>query len=117
MISTAPSSSWKSIAWKKAKTPKAGGTSLGGPRRGANRRLDRRNRPRRQADPASYGHAAAIEVEAQILESPRFLEDELKNNAAAPVASRSRIQKRWNQIGLVGGETPDFDATLKNPRG
>ena len=68
-------------------------------------------------DPASYGHATAIEVEARMLESPRFLEDELKKNAEAPVASRSRIQKRWNQIGHVGRETPDFDGTPKNPRG
>ena len=79
---------------------------------------------RKVSKPASYGHATAIEVEAQILQSRggkkealRFLDDELKKNAAAPVAFRSRIQKRWNQIGLVGRQAPDFDDTLKNLRG
>jgi len=54
---------------------------------------------RRVSDPASYGHSTAIDVEAQILEARggkkealRFLDDELKKNAAAPVAFRSRIQ-------------------------
>gem|GEM_PF-159460 len=74
--------------------------------------------------PASYGHGTAIEVEAQILEGRgkkkdalRLLEDELKKNAAAPVAFRSRIQKRWNQIGLVGRDAPDFDGMLAKFRG
>lgn len=76
------------------------------------------------SEPASYGHGTAIEVEAQILEARgkkkealRLLEDELRKNAAAPVAFRSRIQKRWNQIGLVGRPAPDFDGTLAKLKG
>jgi membrane protein YqaA with SNARE-associated domain/thiol-disulfide isomerase/thioredoxin len=79
---------------------------------------------RKVSEPASYGHATAIEVEAQILEARgkkkealRFLEDELNKNASTPVAFRSRIQKRWNQIGLVGREAPDFDGNLAKLRG
>ena len=76
------------------------------------------------SEPASYGHGTAIEVEAQILEARgkkkdalRLLEEELKKNATAPVAFRSRIQKRWNQIGLVGRAAPDFDGTLAKLKG
>jgi cytochrome c biogenesis protein CcmG/thiol:disulfide interchange protein DsbE len=76
------------------------------------------------SEPASYGHATAIEVEAQILEAHgkkkdalRLLETELQKNATAPVAFRSRIQKRWNQIGLVGRAAPDFDGTLAKLKG
>lgn len=76
------------------------------------------------SEPASYGHGTAIEVEAQILEARgkkkdalRLLEEELKKNATAPVAFRSRIQKRWNQIGLVGRPAPDFDGTLAKLKG
>ena len=76
------------------------------------------------SEPASYGHATAIEVEAQILaargkkkEALRLLEEELKKNATAPVAFRSRIQKRWNQIGLVGRAAPDLDGTLAKLKG
>ena len=76
------------------------------------------------SEPASYGHGTAIEVEAQILEARgkkkdalRLLEEELKKNATAPVAFRSRIQKRWNQIGLVGRPAPDFDSTLAKLKG
>ncbi|MFN0105233.1 MAG: VTT domain-containing protein [Bryobacteraceae bacterium] len=79
---------------------------------------------RKISEPASYGHATAIEVEAQILEARgkkkealRLLDDELRKNASAPVAFRSRIQKRWNQIGLVGREAPDFEASLNALRG
>ena len=76
------------------------------------------------SEPASYGHGTAIEVEAQILEARgrkkealRLLEAELQKNATAPVAFRSRIQKRWNQIGLVGRPAPDFDGTLAKLKG
>ena len=76
------------------------------------------------SEPASYGHATAIEVEAQILaargkkkEALRLLETELEKNATAPVGFRSRIQKRWNQIGLVGRAAPDFDGTLAKLKG
>lgn len=76
------------------------------------------------SEPASYGHGTAIEVEAQILEARgkkkealRLLETELQKNAVAPVAFRSRIQKRWNQIGLVGRAAPDFDGTLAKLKG
>ena len=76
------------------------------------------------SEPASYGHGTAIEVEAQILEARgkkkealRLLESELQKNATAPVAFRSRIQKRWNQIGLVGQAAPDFDGTLAKLKG
>jgi cytochrome c biogenesis protein CcmG/thiol:disulfide interchange protein DsbE len=33
------------------------------------------------------------------------------------VAFRSRIQKRWNQIGLVGRAAPDFGGTLAKLKG
>lgn len=76
------------------------------------------------SEPSSYGHGTAIEVEAQILEARgkkkdalRLLETELEKNATAPVAFRSRIQKRWNQIGLVGRAAPDFDGTLAKLKG
>lgn len=76
------------------------------------------------SEPGSYGHGTAIEVEAQILaargrkkETLRFLEEELRKCATAPVAFRSRIQKRWNQIGLVGRAAPDFDGTLARLKG
>lgn len=79
---------------------------------------------RQIAEPASYGHGTAIEVEAQILAAKGkkraallLLEDELRKNAAAPVAFRSRIQKRWNLIGLVGRPAPDFDGHLARLRG
>jgi thiol-disulfide isomerase/thioredoxin len=79
---------------------------------------------RQISEPASYGHGTAIEVEAQVLaakgkkkEALRLLEGEMKKNAAAPVAFRSRIQKRWNQIGLVGRRAPDFDGQLAKLRG
>jgi cytochrome c biogenesis protein CcmG/thiol:disulfide interchange protein DsbE len=79
---------------------------------------------RQISEPASYGHGTAIEVEAQILEARgkkkdalRLLEEELKKNSSAPVAFRSRIQKRWNQIGLVGRPAPDFDGQLAKLRG
>lgn len=77
---------------------------------------------RKVSEPYSSGHGAAIEVEAQILEARgrkkdalRLLENEQKANA--PVAFRSRIQKRWNQIALVGREAPDFEGKLANLRG
>lgn len=79
---------------------------------------------RKISEPYSAGHGTAIEVEAQVLagrgnrkEALRFLEGELRGNAAAPVAFRSRIQKRWNQIGLVGRAAPDFEGTLGKLRG
>ena len=79
---------------------------------------------RQASEAASYGMGTAIEVEAQVLEARgkkkdalRLLERELKANAAAPVAFRARIQKRWNQIGLVGRKAPDFDGVLAKRRG
>lgn len=79
---------------------------------------------RQVSEPASLGMGTAIEVEAQVLEGHgkkkealRFLESELAKNASTPVAFRSRIRKRWNQIGLTGREAPDFDGTLGKLRG
>jgi cytochrome c biogenesis protein CcmG/thiol:disulfide interchange protein DsbE len=76
------------------------------------------------SEPASYGLGTAIEVEAQILEARgrkkdalRLLEAELQKAASAPVAYRSRLQKRWNQIGLTGRKAPDFDGALAKLRG
>lgn len=81
-------------------------------------------RLRKLSAPASYGHGTAIEVEAQVLEGRgrkkealRFLESELAANASAPVAFRSRIRKRWNQIGLIGRPAPDFGNTLAPLKG
>lgn len=79
---------------------------------------------RKLSAPASYGHGTAIEVEAQVLEGRgrkkealRFLEREMTANSTAPVAFRSRIRKRWNQIGLTGRPAPDFDNTLAPLKG
>lgn len=69
---------------------------------------------------AEYVAGTSIEVEAQCLassrgkkEALRYLEDELTANSAGSIALRSRIWKRWNQIGLVGTKAPDV---LTEPR-
>ena len=79
---------------------------------------------RRISEPASYGMGTAVEVEAQVLEARgkkrdalRLLEKELAASPSAPIAYRSRIRKRWNQIGLVGRKAPDFDGQLARLRG
>jgi cytochrome c biogenesis protein CcmG/thiol:disulfide interchange protein DsbE len=66
---------------------------------------------------AQYALGTAIEVEAQALvaagrkaEALRFLDESARAQAKAPYNLRARIQKRRNQIELVGQPAPDFRA-------
>jgi thiol-disulfide isomerase/thioredoxin len=66
---------------------------------------------------AQYALGTSIEVEAQALlargkkaEALRFLDESARAEAKAPYNLRARIQKRRNQIELVGQKAPDFRA-------
>lgn len=66
---------------------------------------------------AQYALGTAIEVEAQALvaagkkaEAIRLLEDSSRSLGKAPYNLRARIQKRRNQIELVGQQAPGFRA-------
>jgi thiol-disulfide isomerase/thioredoxin len=66
---------------------------------------------------AQYALGTAIEVEAQALvaggkkaEALRFLDENARAQAAAPYNLRARIQKRRNQIELVGQKAPAIRA-------
>ncbi len=64
---------------------------------------------------AQYALGTSIEVEAQALvaagkkaQALRFLDESARDHQAAPYNLRARIQKRRNQIELVGKKAPDF---------
>ncbi len=66
---------------------------------------------------ATYALGTAIEVEAQAIvargekdRAIRLLEDDAKAREKAPYNLRARIEKRRNQIELVGMRAPDFRA-------
>ena len=66
---------------------------------------------------AQYALGTAIEVEAQVLvaagkkaEALRFLDESARAQAKAPYNLRARIQKRRNQIELVGQKAPSIRA-------
>lgn len=67
------------------------------------------------APEAVYALGTAIEVEAQCRlaaqgkrEALQYLKNQQDTYSNAPIAFRSRLQKRWNLIGLEGTRAPDF---------